>query len=129
MEGRLLSGSDDGLVCYWDLKGAGQTVESTQKFGEKIDPVVDGRWRNMVMGNVCHAVVSFCVCFGGAKEWPRIDEAEGVDATDVVGACFSSRGGDGTAGTLANGEGSTEWRSARMRLREAGRGEMRWGWL
>lgn len=37
MEGRLLSGSDDGLVCYWDLKGAGQTVEATQKFGERIE--------------------------------------------------------------------------------------------
>eukprot|EP00904_Undaria_pinnatifida_P004743 jgi/Undpi1/1426/HiC_scaffold_11.g04817.m1 len=34
VEGRLLSGSDDGLVCYWDLLGAGQTVEATQKFGE-----------------------------------------------------------------------------------------------
>lgn len=34
MEGRLLSGSDDGLVCYWDLKGAEQTVDATQKFGE-----------------------------------------------------------------------------------------------
>ncbi|CAN0485590.1 unnamed protein product, partial [Hapterophycus canaliculatus] len=32
VEGRLLSGSDDGLVCYWDIKGAGQTVEATQKF-------------------------------------------------------------------------------------------------
>lgn len=35
VEGRLLSGSDDGLVCYWDLKDAGQTVEATQKFGER----------------------------------------------------------------------------------------------
>lgn len=34
VEGRLLSGSDDGLVCYWDIKGAGQTVDATQKFGE-----------------------------------------------------------------------------------------------
>lgn len=42
MEGRLLSGSDDGLVCYWDLKGAGQTVEATQKFGEPWAPADGG---------------------------------------------------------------------------------------
>lgn len=39
MEGRLLSGSDDGLVCYWDLKGAEQTVDATQKFGESKKPL------------------------------------------------------------------------------------------
>lgn len=35
VEGRLLSGSDDGLVCYWDLRDGGQTVDATQKFGER----------------------------------------------------------------------------------------------
>ncbi|CBN80226.1 conserved unknown protein [Ectocarpus siliculosus] len=44
VEGRLLSGSDDGLVCYWDIKGAGQTVDATQKFEGHTSVVGDVAW-------------------------------------------------------------------------------------
>lgn len=68
VEGRLLSGSDDGLVCYWDIKGAGQTVEATQKFGARVGCVA-----NLIRGVAVRGHMSVDI-FGGvyrlrARRW------------------------------------------------------------
>lgn len=42
--GQLLSGSDDAKICFWDLGGAGESVEATRTWKGHADVIEDVSW-------------------------------------------------------------------------------------